>query len=285
MPARIHPHGVRAIRELAPEQALVAKIERRVAIENLDEIIAEADGIMVARGDLGVELALEQVPMAQKEMIERALRAGCYAVTATEMLESMITSSRPTRAEVADVANAVLDGTDAIMLSAETAVGEHPVEAIATMAKVALAVENSPRYSELPRISCPTPEGDTADAIARAAVLAADDLDLGQIVCFTESGRTVELLSRYRPSAEIIALSPHESTVNRLTAVSRVRSVLFRREQSLEDMLYMASEMLVVRGFCDYDDQIVFVAGVPPGTSRSTNVMKLHRVGEEVRLH
>lgn len=273
------------IRELAPEIGLVAKIERRAAIDNLTEILEACDGIMVARGDLGVELDLEQVPMEQKAMIALALRAGKFTITATEMLESMIHASRPTRAEVGDVANAVLDGTDAIMLSAETAVGEYPVETVATMRRIAYATERSQRYHELPRVGFRSEERDFANAIAMAATEVTEALGLKMIVCFTEGGRTVRLISRYRPFAEIIALSPHERTVQSLGVVSHVRPILFRREPSLEDMLYVASEMLVVRGLAEYGQEIVFVAGVPPGVSRSTNVMKLHRIGEEVKLH
>ncbi|MCB9915284.1 MAG: pyruvate kinase [Planctomycetes bacterium] len=273
------------IRALAPNALLVAKIERRLALDNLDEILEVADGIMVARGDLGVELDLEQVPMRQKDMLSRALRAGRFTITATEMLESMIESSRPTRAEVADVANAVLDGSDAIMLSAETAVGEHPVDAVRTMRSIARAVEESERYHELPRTFWRASEPDAANAVAMAAVRVADALELSKIVVFTETGRTARLLTRYRPGAEIIALSPKSSTVNQMTLLAGCRPILFRREPSLEDMLYMASEMLVVRGLADYGEMVVFVAGVPPGVARSTNVLKLSKIGEEVRLH
>lgn len=273
------------IRSLAPNPQLVAKIERRLAIENLQEILEAADGIMVARGDLGVELDLEQVPVQQKTMLHEALGAGRFTITATEMLESMIESSRPTRAEVADVANAVLDGSDAIMLSAETAVGEHPVLAVQTMRNIARAVEQSSRYYDMPRTHWREAEPDSANAVAMAAVRVANALELEKIICFTETGRTARLLTRYRPSAEIIALSPKATTVNQMTLLAGCRPILFRREPSLEEMLYMASEMLVVRGLADYGETVVFVAGVPPGVARSTNVMKLSRIGEEVRLH
>lgn len=273
------------IRELAPGASLVAKIERRSAIDDLDEIMEATDGIMVARGDLGVELDLEQVPMQQKRMITKALRGGRFTITATEMLESMIESSRPTRAEVADVANAILDGSDALMLSAETAVGKYPVEAVSTMRKIARAVESSNRYREMPRPAWRDTEPDSANAVAMAAVRVADVLGISKIVCFTETGRTIRLLTRYRPQAEIIALSPHETIVNQMAVLSGARPIMFQREPSLEDMLYMASEMLVVRGLADYGDTVIFVAGVPPGVARSTNVMKVHRIGEEVRLH
>ena len=279
------PEEIRAIRALAPGTAVIAKIERMAALENIDALLAEADGIMVARGDLGVEAELEQLPLIQKSLIQSALKAGKFAITATEMLESMLESSRPTRAEVSDVANAVLDGSDAIMLSAETAVGEHPVEAVATMTRIARAIESSKLYRDLPRPSFRISEPDFGNATALAAVQAAEVLGITKIVCFTETGRAVRQVSRYRPSAEVIALSPHPRTVNQMTVLAHARPMLFRREKSLEEMLYMASEMLLVRGMAKEGEAIVFVAGVPPGISRTTNVVKLHRIGEEVKLH
>ena len=279
------PEEIKAVRALAPQAMMVAKIERNAALENLDALLAEADGIMVARGDLGVEAELEQLPLIQKTLIQAATRAGKFSITATEMLESMIESSRPTRAEVADVANAVLDGTDAIMLSAETAVGKHPIEAVATMRKIARAVEQSQRYQDLPQRTFRTQERTFANAVGMAAVQAAEALDISKIVCFTETGNTVRLISRYRPSADVVALSPHAHTVNHMTVLAHVRPLLFRRERSLEDMLSMASEMLVVRGMAQYGDSIVFVAGVPAAKAKTTNVMKLHKIGEEVKMH
>jgi pyruvate kinase len=279
------PEEVKAIRALAPEALMVSKIERMAALENLDQLLAESDGIMVARGDLGVEAELEQLPLIQKSLITAALRAGKFTITATEMLESMVESSRPTRAEVADVANAVLDGTDAIMLSAETAIGEYPVESVATMTRIARAVEHSQRYHDLPHPSFRSAEANFANAVALAAVQATEALNITKIVCFTETGNTVRLISRYRPSAEVFALSPHQRTCNNMTVLAHVRPMLFRRERNLEDMLYMASEMLVVRNMAQYGDTIVFVAGVPAGIARTTNVVKLHRIGEEVKMH
>ena len=279
-----HARELREIRTLVEGQHLIAKIERLTAVDNIDEILAESDGIMVARGDLGVELPLSQLPLVQKALIESAVNAGKYVITATEMLESMIKSSRPTRAEVTDVANAVLDGSDAVMLSAETAVGKYPVETVRAMAEIARAAEGSPRYARVPRLKL-TPDGaHFFNATAMAAVQVAMALDLRRIICFTETGNTVRHLSRFRPKSEIIALCPNQEVVNRMSVLSHVRALLFRREPSLEDMIYMAAEMLVVRGIADYGEQTVFVAGVPPGVARSTNVMKLHRIGEEVKF-
>jgi pyruvate kinase len=279
-----HASEVETIRGLAPGLGIVSKIERTAALENLDELLEASDGIMVARGDLGVELELAQLPIAQKSLIQAAVRAGKFTITATEMLESMIHSSRPTRAEVTDVANAVLDGTDGIMLSAETAVGEYPLEAVRTMAKISLAVEQSQRYQHRPRQEMNPALATFGNATAQAAVQVANALGLSKIVCFTETGNTVRVISRYRPNCEIIGLCPNPVPVHQMAALAHVRPILFRREPSLEDMLYMAAEMLVVRGMADYGDEIVFVAGVPPGVALSTNVMKLHRIGEEVKL-
>lgn len=281
-----HGSELEEIRRLAGDHImLVAKIERRAALDNLQDILRATDGVMVARGDLGVEMPLSQLPLAQKYLIEQSVRAGKFVITATEMLESMITAARPTRAEVTDVANAVLDGTDAVMLSAETAVGEHPLESVETMASIALAVESSVRYAKRPRLKLDPSEANFYNATAMAAVHVANALSLKRIVCFTETGNTVRLLSRFRPNCEIIALSPLQETVNRMSIVAHVRAILFRREPSLEDMLYMAAEMLVVRGLASFGEEIVFVAGVPPGVAKSTNVMKLHRIGEEVKFH
>jgi pyruvate kinase len=276
---------IERIRDLAPDLLLVAKIERRVAIENLRSILESCDGVMVARGDLGVELRLEQLPMVQKSIIFETLAAGKFTITATEMLESMVHASRPTRAEVTDVANAVLDGTDAVMLSAETAVGKFPVEAVTAMSNIARAVETSERFRELDRTDFRASEPTFSNATAMGAVRVAEALGIGKIVCFTESGNTVRLLSRYRTGAEIIALTPSERTMRGMTVLSHVRPMLFPRGTSIEDMLHVAQNTLLEKGMVLHGEEIVFVAGVPPGVSRSTNVMKLHRIGEATRLH
>ena len=273
------------IRALAPELQIVAKIERARALERLDEILRACDGIMVARGDLGVEVDLERLPMLQKSLIQSALQEGRFAITATEMLESMVNSSRPTRAEVADVANAVLDGTDAVMLSAETAVGRYPIEAVAVMTRIARAVEGNPRYAEAPRLSFRAQEQTFSNAIALGAVQTAEALGVARIIAFTETGHTVRLLSRYRPKAEIVALTPHLRTLNAMSILAHVRPLLYGRDKSLEDMLWNASLYLQDRGLVAPGEQVLFVAGVPPGVARTTNLLKLHRIGERVMLH
>ncbi len=273
------------IGDLAPGLSLVAKIERRVAVENLRSILEAADGLMVARGDLGVELPLEQLPLVQKSIIHEALQAGRFVITATEMLESMVRNSRPTRAEVTDVANAVLDGTDAVMLSAETAVGSYPVESVAAMSRIARAAESSERYREAARTGFRASEPTFSNATALGAASVAEALSIRKIVCFTESGNTVRLLSRYRSAAEIIALTPSERTLRSMTVLSHVRPHLFPRTTSLEDMLHESQALLLEKGLVLHGEEVIFVAGVPPGVSRSTNVMKLHRIGEATRLH
>jgi pyruvate kinase len=276
---------IERIRELSGDLVLVAKIERRVAVENLRSILEAADGLMVARGDLGVEVLLEQLPLVQKEILTEARATGKFAITATEMLESMVHASRPTRAEVTDVANAVLDGTDAVMLSAETAVGSYPVEAVAAMSRIARSVEASPRYAAAVSRDFRASEPTFSNAVAMGAVRMAEALSIRKIVCFTESGNTVRLLSRYRTGADILALTPSERALNAMTVLSHVRPMLFARASSLEEMLHAAQVGLLERGLALPGEEIVFVAGVPPGVSRSTNVVKLHRIGEATRLH
>jgi len=272
------------VRTLVPEASIVAKIERAAALANIEEILAATDGIMVARGDLGVEVELEEVPMIQKTLLQMALRAGKFTITATEMLESMVTSSRPTRAEVTDVANAVLDGTDAVMLSAETAVGDHPHEAVAAMDRIARAVEASQYYQDLPKVGFRTSESSFSNAAALAAAQASDALGLGKIICFTKTGNTVRLLSRYRPHAEIIALSPDPRTLAQMTILAHVRPVYCSQQPTLEDMLERASRDLLARKMVQRGEQVIFVAGVPPGVAKSTNVLKLHRIGDPIKL-
>ncbi|MFT5286233.1 MAG: pyruvate kinase [Planctomycetota bacterium] len=275
---------VRTVRELAPEMQLVSKIERVAALEAIDGILEETDGIMVARGDLGVEVELERLPIVQKSLINAAYKAGVFSITATEMLESMVVSSRPTRAEVADVANAILDGSDAVMLSAETAVGHFPIEAVRVMQRVALSVEKSSEFRKRPDITFRDSEPTFSNAIALAAVRVAESISLRKIVCFTESGNTVRQISRYRPRAEVIALTPHERTQRSMTILAHVQAFLLPRVVELDQMLEGACDFLVEQGLAKEGEEIVFVAGVPAGQTRTTNLIKLHRVGERVRL-
>jgi pyruvate kinase len=275
---------ITSVRARVPDALVVAKIERAAALSNLEELLDAADGVMVARGDLGVELDLEQLPMVQKTLIQAALRSGKFTITATEMLESMVHSSRPTRAEVTDVANAVLDGTDAVMLSAETAVGKHPVEAVLAMQRIARAVEASQRYHDLPPVGFRSSEPTFSNAVALAAAQAAEALGLEKIICFTETGNTPRQLSRYRPHAEIFALSPHLRTLRHMSCLAHVRALEFPHQPTLEDMLEHASQVLLERRHVQSGERVVFVAGVPPAVARSTNVLKLHRIGDPIKL-
>ena len=276
---------VRAVRELVPKMQLVAKIERLAALESIDGILREADGIMVARGDLGVEVELERLPIVQKTLIHRALKAGVFSITATEMLESMVVSSRPTRAEVADVANAILDGTDAVMLSAETAVGLFPVDAVRVMHRVALSVELSSEFRKRPEITFRDAEPTFSNAIALAAVRVAEAIDLEKIVCFTETGNTVRQISRYRPNAEVIALTPHLRTLRTMTILAHVLPFQLPRVRELDLMLEGACKFLLDQGLAEEGDEVVFVAGVPAGQTRTTNLIKLHRLGDDLQMN
>jgi len=278
------PEEVEAVRSLCPDAWMIAKIERAVAVENVDRIIEASDGIMIARGDLGVELDFERLPAIQKALHHAALTRGKFTITATEMLESMVVASRPTRAEVSDVAHAVLDGTDAVMLSAETAVGADPIAAVRVMNTVAASVESSQRDHELPRGGYRGVETSFANAVAMAAADAAEVLGVKCIVTFTETGRAARLLSQYRPGAEVLALSPHLRTLRRTSVLAHVRPVAFPRIEALEDMLEQASALLLQLGQVSEGDTVVFVAGVPPGVASSTNVLKLHRIGDPIKL-
>lgn len=257
---------------------VIAKVELAVAFENLDAILGVADGVMVARGDLGVEMPLERLPFVQQDILRRTNAAGLISVTATEMLESMIHSTRPTRAEVTDVATAVMEGTDAVMLSGETAIGDYPIETVAMMDRI-LVEADRPR-SDHQSIGFLAGQAGYASAMARAAVEAATDLGLGIIVAFTESGSTARLLSKYRPGAAIMAFSPVERTRRRMAIYRGVTPVAFERLDSTDAMIESADRYLAENGVCVAGEGVVIVAGTPPNRSASTNLMKLQTIGE-----
>lgn len=276
---------IRSVREIVGKLPVIAKIETAVGYLNLDDILDEADGAMVARGDLGVELSIESVPRAQYEIIHRANAAGKISITATEMLESMISSPRPTRAEVSDVYRSVLDGTDAVMLSAETAIGEFPTRAVKLMASICAEAERSTSYGRAKDISN-LPEGAAfASATAEASVDTADRLGLDTIVAFTESGTTARLLSKYRSKADVYAFTPLDCTYRQMAIYGGVRPMLIDRVHSTDEMIAAAETELLRRGLVDKGDGLVMVAGVPPNQSASTNLMKLHEVGSGDVLH
>jgi pyruvate kinase len=258
--------------------AIVAKIEKPEAWENIESILAVTDGVMVARGDLGIEISLEKVPRIQKSIIRRARRSGRFVITATQMLESMIEHSMPTRAEVSDVANAIYDGTDAVMLSAETAAGKYPVEAVRFMTRIAAETEDSIRkkgYQDPPHTSEPT----NAQILADAAYHAARDSSAAAIVVFTTTGSSARLVSRYRPPVCIYAITPNNSTARALSVNYGVTSVLAPEVSSTDEMLAQMNRVMVEGGYLKQGQLVVFVAGQPVGQAGTTNLMKLHRVG------
>jgi pyruvate kinase len=268
----------RAIAELGADVPLVAKLERPEAIQHLDGILEAADAVMIARGDLGVELAVEKVPPLQKEIIARANACGVPVITATQMLESMVSSPRPTRAEASDVANAVFDGSDAVMLAQETAIGAYPVEAVATMRRIAEEAESSPSLLHPPA----PPSGgplDVASTTCKAAVHAAADLFARAIIAFTETGASARYVSRFRPLVPIVGLTPHEATRRRMAMYWGVRA-LAPVDQNLElgEMVQQADQRLRAAGVASEGDLIVLVAGTP-GLRAATNRMIVHRLG------
>lgn len=278
-------NDIRAVREIVGDTPIIAKIETAVGYMNLDDILSEADGAMVARGDLGVELSIESVPSAQYEILHKANSAGKISITATEMLESMITSPRPTRAEVADVYRSVLDGSDAVMLSAETAVGAYPTRAVKVMSSICKEAERSSGFGRAHDISGLSEGAAFASATAEASVDTADRLGLKTIVAFTESGTTARLLSKYRPHADVYAFTPVTSTYRRMTIYGGVIPMLLNRVQSTDEMIGSAESELLRRGLVQEGQGLVMVAGVPPNQLSSTNLMKLHVVGSGDVLH
>src|SRR4051794_28661564 len=258
---------------------IVAKIEKPQAWENIDAILDVADGVMVARGDLGVEMALEKVPFIQKAIIRRARRRSRFVITATQMLESMIQNATPTRAEVSDVANAIYDGSDAVMLSAETSVGKHPVEAVDFMARIATEAENSLRTRGIQEFQR-RPNPSYAEILADAAYHAARDASVSAIVVFTASGSSARLISRYRPPDRIYAITPNEAVARQLSIQYGVFPILAPDVGSTDEMLTLSDALLRDRGSLKNGDSVVFVAGQPIGRPGTTNLMKLHRIGE-----
>jgi pyruvate kinase len=259
---------------------LMSKIEKPQAIERIDEIIELSDALMVARGDLGVEMPLEAVPGLQKQLIRACRRAGKPVVVATQMLESMISAPVPTRAEVSDVATAVFEGADAVMLSAESASGEYPVEAVSTMASIASKVELDPHYPGI-IYAQRTPEATGADAISLAAHQIADTLKLSAIVCYTSSGNTGLRTARERPQVPVIALSPVIQTARRLSVVWGLHSVVTNDATDLDDMVNRACRIVATEGFGKPGDRIIISAGVPLGTPGATNMLRIAYIGSD----
>jgi pyruvate kinase len=259
--------------------AVMAKIEKPQAVHRLPEIMELADALMVARGDLGVEMPLEKVPGVQKQMTRLGRATGKPVVVATQMLESMITSPVPTRAEVSDVATAIFEGADAVMLSAESAAGKYPVEAVATMNRIAEEVEGEEVYRSIIDAQRARPEATGADAIADAAREIADTLDLAAVICWTSSGSTALRVARERPRPPIVALSPNIATGRRLAVVWGVHCVVTEDARDQDDMVDRACRIAFKEGFAKAGQRVIVVAGVPFGTPGATNMLRIAYVG------
>lgn len=260
---------------------VLAKIEKPQAVDRLDDIVELADAIMVARGDLGVEMPLEAVPGIQKQITRKCRRAGKPVVIATQMLESMISAPVPTRAEVSDVATAVYEGADAIMLSAESAVGEYPVEAVAQMNSIAEHVEDDPLWRGIITAQRPEAEATGADAISMAGRQIAETLNLAAFICYTASGSTGLRAARERPAVPIVTLSPVARTGRRLALVWGLHCVITEDARDLDDMVDRACRIAVAEGFASPGDRVIITAGVPLGTPGSTNMLRIAFVSSD----
>jgi pyruvate kinase len=276
------PEDIAEAKKITRGRATVmAKIEKPQAVSRLDEILDITDALMVARGDLGVEMPLEKVPGVQKMMTRAGRRAGKPVVVATQMLESMISSPVPTRAEVSDVSTAIFEGADAIMLSAESAAGQYPVEAVATMNRIAEEVERDPLYRTIIHAQRTDPEATGADAIAAAARGIAETLDLAAIVSWTSSGSTGLRVARERPESPIVAISPKISTGRRLSLIWGIHCIVAEDAHDLDDMVERACRLAFRDGFAKAGQRVIIVAGVPLGTPGATNMLRIAFVGAE----
>ncbi len=260
---------------------IIAKIENAAGVRNIDEILKVADGVMVARGDLGVEIPTEDVPIIQKMLIRRCNLVGKPVITATQMLESMIVNPRPTRAEATDVANAIMDGTDAIMLSGETASGKYPVEAVTVMATLARRTEAALNYGAL--IAARNESCDpitTTDAISHATVQVAYELNAAAVITSTESGYTARMVSKYRPQAVIVAVTPKEKMLRRMLLLWGVQPVFVPQSANTDEMMSNAISGAMASGWIKSGDLVVITAGIPVGITGTTNMIKVHTVGQ-----
>ena len=279
------PEDVAEVRQIVAGRAgILAKLEKPTALDRLDAIIELSDALMVARGDLGVELPLEQVPGRQKQIVRAARRAGKPVVVATQMLESMVTSAMPTRAEVSDVATAVFEGADAIMLSAESAVGEYPIEAVEMMDRIACTIEGDLHYRAIIDAQRHEPEATPPDAITAASRQVAQTLNAAAIVSWTSSGSTGLRAARERPSVPIIALTPVEGTGRRLAIAWGLHCVVTEDAHDFEDMVERACYIAWREGFAATAQPIVITAGVPLGTPGATNLLRIAVVGRHVSI-
>jgi pyruvate kinase len=259
---------------------IIPKIENQEGVDNINEILEVSDGLMVARGDLGVEIPAEEVPLVQKDLIKKCNTLGKPVITATQMLDSMQRNPRPTRAEASDVANAIFDGTDAIMLSGETAAGQYPVEAVQTMHNIASRAEQALDHKELLSARSKDTEHNITDAIGQSVAHTALNLEVNAIITPTESGHTARMISKYRPKAPIIAATSNDHVLRRLALVWGVYPQLGQKSETTDEMLAVAVEESVNSGLVSHGDLVVITAGVPVGEAGTTNLMKIHVVGD-----
>ncbi len=257
---------------------IIAKIENMDGVNNIDEIIEASDGIMVARGDMGVEIPFEQIPAIQKDIIAKGYMAGKQVITATQMLESMITNPRPTRAEITDVANAIYDGTSAIMLSGETAAGAHPVEAVKTMALIAETTEKDINYISRLTKRPILKDKNLTNAISHAAVTTAHDLGAKAVITVTKSGLTAKNLSKFRPSCMIVGCTPDETVLRQMSLSWGVAPVFIDEKESTDELFAAAIEAAKSHNLVEKDDIVVITAGIPLGVAGNTNMLKVDRV-------
>ena len=259
---------------------IISKIENQQGLDNIDEIIHVSDGIMVARGDLGVEVPTEEIPLIQKQLIRKCNQAGKPVITATQMLDSMIRNPRPTRAEVTDVANAIIDGSSAVMLSGETAAGKYPFEAVRTMYNIAINTENSLDYKEILKLRSVDSEVTTTNAISRATVNTASDLGAKAIITATSSGYTSKAISKFRPKAPIIAATTKKEVVRKMSLEWGVYPVLAPVSASTDEVIELSIKATLDAGYVDEGDLVVITAGIPVGLAGTTNMIKVHTIGK-----
>ncbi|MCH7322381.1 pyruvate kinase [Solibacillus sp. MA9] len=259
---------------------IIPKIENQEGVDNIDDIIEVSDGLMVARGDLGVEIPAEEVPLVQKSLINKCNQVGKPVITATQMLDSMQRNPRPTRAEASDVANAILDGTDAIMLSGETAAGLYPVESVITMNKIAERTENALDYRQIVSQRSREREANMTEAISQAVAYTSINLGVTAVLAPTESGNTAKMIAKYRPGVSIIAVTSQQSTAQKLTLVWGVKPVLTQRVTTTDEILELSVDEALKHEFVSHGDVVVITAGVPVGEAGTTNLMKVHVIGD-----
>ncbi len=280
------PEDIIAIREIIEQERaqvkIIAKIENEEGAKNIDKILSLADGIMVARGDLGVEIPAEDVPLVQKELIKKCNLAGKPVITATQMLDSMIRNPRPTRAEASDVANAILDGTDAVMLSGETAIGKYPLLSVETMARIAERTEQSLQFESILRQTSCLMEHSVTDAISFATCHTAQILEVSAIISSSQSGYTARMVSKYRPKAIILAVTPNKKVANQLSLTWGVSPLLSPPMKNTDEMFEAAIKVSLKAGYVQKGDVVVITAGIPVGVAGTTNLLRVHTIGKAI---